>query len=201
MMFRKESFFNENGVFAVTDKYRFLRLRESDKSEYMRLCISNSRVALAYTLIPEFYESMWNEANDDEKATICIWDNVTDALIGDISFRHLSDDIPEFGIDIFKEFQRKGIGELAVRTASEVAKTRLGLQQLVVNIYSDNAASLALFSKFHIKEIGRADSEFVASMKQINGERYEEVKNSQPEYRELYEREEHRQIVEYIMTI
>ena len=96
--------------------------------------------------------------------------------------------MPEIGIDIVQEFRRKGFAYSAIQLFLKSARNLFEKDKFLVRIYSDNIASLELFQKLGVSEIGREPSEYQIFLNELKvkfGDEYQRIKEMHPEMEEI----------------
>ena len=136
-----------------------------------------------------FFEKEWEqEILSKDRLNISILSADSKQYVGNILLRYLDSDMPEIGIDIVQEFRRKGFAYSAIQLFLKSTRNLFEKDKFLVRIYSDNIASLELFQKLGVSEIGREPSEyqiFLNELKEKFGDEYQRIKEMHPEMEEI----------------
>ena len=198
---RKEDLVSDDGFFAENDRILLRLTSEEDEENHMKLVVDVSTIKAAYEM-KEFYDKTWNEAFHPDFLFLTILDKNTSDYLGYINVRYLSNEIPELGIDIVEKYRREGFGYEAVRLVTEQIKLKAGCRTFMVRIYSDNMASLSLFHKFSLTEVGGEESEYITAIKRLHkGQNPSALENFKELVAEKWERESQRCIINYHLNV
>ncbi len=85
----------------------------------------------------------WNTVEYQDKYFEMFAVIADDKFVGDLSLYEHSDSVVSIGLDVFSEFQRRGIGKQAVISALPICK-RKGYKIVCNQVRTDNALSIAL---------------------------------------------------------
>jgi len=61
----------------------------------------------------------------------------------------------EFGIGIYKDYRKLGLGKLAMNTLIELSKTELKCKVAKLDVYEKNVIAINLYKKMGFREVGR----------------------------------------------
>jgi RimJ/RimL family protein N-acetyltransferase len=173
------------------DKLILRNLIPEDKEDYYKLYQDTS--IIKKKMKPEafrrFFEKEWEqEILSKDRLNISILSADSKQYVGNILLRYLDSDMPEIGIDIVQEFRRKGFAYSAIQLFLKSTRNLFEKDKFLVRIYSDNIASLELFQKLGVSEIGREPSEyqiFLNELKEKFGDEYQRIKEMHPEMEEI----------------
>ncbi|MBQ9608415.1 MAG: GNAT family N-acetyltransferase [Lachnospiraceae bacterium] len=197
----KDELCKEQEIFAENDKIILERLSVKYKNEYIDLICEVSQIQKTYDT-EEDRDIILKYSLESEDLILCIINKENNMLIGQIMLKNLSNDEPEIGIDISREYRRQGYGFQAISLFIEQLKSIGLIEVCTVRIYLDNIPSQNLFKKFNICEVEKEDSEFIVAMdtiKEVLGE--ETYKMAQENYAEQFSAENKRKIIKYHMFI
>lgn len=198
---RKEDLVEDNGFFAENDRILLRQTCEEDEENHMKLVVDVSAIQAAYKM-KRFYDAIWNEIFQPDFLCLTILDKKTSGYLGYINIRYLSNDIPELGIDIVKNYRREGFGYNAVRLVTEQMKRKAGCRTFLVRINANNTASLRLFHKFSLSEIVSEENDYTTTTKSLHEvqdpSEFQEFKEQIPEKRE---RKSQRYIINYHLKV
>lgn len=153
------NFFDDNGLFAASEKVTIRELRVGDSEDYYNLqkdlelvgdILERSKRVNGLLSTPPL-----SNANN---LHLAIEDNQSGKMIGYMMLKNLDSETPEIGIDLLSGYRNRGLGYECVGLLIKHAVKIAGYKSFLVKIYSDNHASLALFQKFNISKMGEEDS-------------------------------------------
>ena len=173
------------------DKLILRNLILEDKEDYYKLYHDTSIIKkkMKPEAFRQFFETEWEEEMlSKDRLNISILSSGSKQYVGNILLRYLNSDMPEIGIDIVPEFRRKGFAYSAIQLFLKSARNLFEKDKFLVRIYSDNIASLELFQKLGVSEIGREPSEyqvFLNELKEKFGDEYQRIKEMTPQMEKI----------------
>ena len=198
---KKEDLVADDGYFVENNRILLRLTSKTDEENYMKQVIDSSTMKAAYEC-DIVYDFTWNRVFQTDFMNLTILDKKTSDYIGYINIRPLSNEIPELGIDIVEKHRREGFGYNAVRLVTEQIKLRAGCRTFMVCIYADNTASLSMFHKFPLIEVGREESEYITAIKSLyQGQDPSAFQKFKEQIAEKWERESQRTIIKYHLKV
>ena len=140
-----------------TQRLRMTEMLDSDRDACLRLCADvrseKVKALMEYDAFREAFEDMtWTEIRRD--SFTCMIRNREDRVIGRICMQHLSDPIPELGIDLFAAYRNQGYGPEAITAFVDWYKREHNLATVKVRIEKDNIQSIKVFEKLGAEYVG-----------------------------------------------
>ncbi|WP_022755434.1 GNAT family N-acetyltransferase [Butyrivibrio fibrisolvens] len=181
------AFFNKDGTLGQGERTALKRIDDKYKQAYLEYRTHDWDILKKDIKIWEFIQDdLWSyvDVQDSNVLYLAIVDN-KGSFIGYATIDHLDSDLPSIGLELKREYRRQGHGKETVDLLLEACSRVLNKDEVIVRINSDNNASLALFSQYDIKEIGREDSEYIQALDFLNKGKLESEKIAVPkEYSE-----------------
>lgn len=184
----KDRHLGSTEVLVQDGKYILKKEREEDKQAYFELYKENSILAkrMPCNMFQDFFEKQWKNRRQEKSLYVSIFRKQDSVYLGNIDLSNIDSTTPELGIDVMKQYQRKGVAYDTLRMFVKWAnKTFNNIEYFLVRIYSDNSASLNLFQKLGATKIGEEASEYQVLLnrfkKNLGKEEFEKVKKRYPD--------------------
>ena len=159
----KELYFKDNGVFAENKDFLLRARKETDKEDYLNLCIEISVMPSMYD--DNFKELSWKDLLDEIEVFVINKEN--NEFCGEITLKNYNSDTPEIGINLLKKYRGQGIGYKVTKLFMETVCQIQNIEYFIVRIYSDNLHSQNLFKKFGAIKIGEEENEYVKLLREV----------------------------------
>lgn len=195
-------FFDKSGVFGGRQGITLKRFDSKYREDYISLRTKQIEASgKNANLLSDYKELLWNLATNmkSDVLYIAITDE-KDSLIGYATIGKLGGDIPSIGLEIKDRYRHKGYGKKTVEIMLERAEAILGKKRFLVEIYSDNKISHALFKRYSLEEVGRKESEYIQTINELKASSGKTFDLSNTD-KERYEREKKRSIIQYHLNI
>ncbi len=195
-------FFGSDGVFDSAQGIILKQFNGRYREDYIvfrtrQIEVSNKNEKL----LSDYKTILWELVLDRESDVlyIAITDR-RDLFIGYATIGNLDGDIPSIGLEIKEGYRHKGNGKKTVELMLRKAEAILGKRRFLVEIYSDNKASHALFSRYNLEEISRKESEYIQAINELNALSGGTVDFSIAD-KDRYNKEKQRKIIQYHLNI
>ena len=137
-------------IILETARLVLTELTEQDKDDAVRLCYQVNPLIgrfaeLDDSLAAAMPEATWQEMNRDT-LNWALRDRFG-TFVGRICMQHMSEPVPELGIELFKEYRNQGYGPEAIIAFVPWFKREYNIQRIKVHIDPENAHSLHVFKK------------------------------------------------------
>ena len=110
----------------------------------------------------------------DHKEAVHIFAECENKIIGSSGISITRDravsHVGDFGIVILEEFTGKGLGTTLMKTVIGMAKNKLGIELIKLEVFSQNKRAINLYNKMGFKEVGR-----IKKGRKVNGKYHDDV--------------------------
>lgn len=174
-------------IITLDNKYILKKEAEEDKEAYFNLYKENSVLVkkIPSNMFQDLFEKQWGNRKQENSLYVSIFKKTDAVYLGNIVLKDLESMRPELGIDIVKQYQRKGVAYDTLRMFMRWARRAYNIEYFFVRIYSDNLASFNLFQKLGAIKIGEEPSELQAVLNQfrerLGEDEFEKIKKKNPD--------------------
>jgi len=194
-------FFDKQGIFNIRENTILRKISSAYKNEYLDYRTLQWDILRKDEKLWSFIrEDLWScvELSFSDTLYLAIVDK-KNMFMGYATIGDLDSDYPVLGLELKSEYWRQGHGKETVDMLLETCFKVLNTSKFIVRINSDNTASLALFSKYNIKEIAQEDSEYMQALAILNEGKKEQEKTVV--LKEYYEKMNGRYIRRFLLCI
>lgn len=151
--------FGSPGDFICENQHILIHLlHPKERDLYFSALIAQSELPEMYQFA-SFCDFVWQEVTTQE-ITFSLIEKDSGQFFEFCNLRDLNADIPEFGISLLPAFRHKGLGQQAVQLVlHKITESNLA-SGVLLRIYNDNVASLALFRHYPLAELRREPSQW-----------------------------------------
>jgi RimJ/RimL family protein N-acetyltransferase len=140
------SLFPSTGIFAENDTLKLCRIKESEYEYYEKLERENAINPIMFDRFDVMSE-LWADFNKDTVLVCSIIRKSDNNFCGYCEIKNINDDPPEFGIEILKSYQNKGIGFTSLNLLMSEFTKKTGAKCYRSRVDSDNYASQRVMEK------------------------------------------------------
>ncbi len=142
-----------------------------DRHEYMSLRIEGSDMAFLYEANSDFAEAEWErELDSPDSVYVSVFLAESMDFVGSGSIQNFDSDSIELGVDVKKEFRRKGIATEIISALLYESHRLFPNAEVRMKMSIDNEASRKVAEKCGGKYEGKEDTEFAKIMAKLKAE-------------------------------
>ena len=142
-----------------------------DRHEYMPLRIEGSEMAFLYEANRDFEEAEWErELDSPDSIYVSVFIAESMNFVGSGSIQNFNSDSIELGVDVKKEFRRKGIATEIISALLYESHRLFPKAEVRMKMSIDNEASRKVAEKCGGTYEGREDTEFAKIMTKLKAE-------------------------------
>ena len=137
-------------ILIKTERLTISEMLDSDYEECLRLFFEGRSQAVNNLLANDELDKLLRDMTWAEicKDTFnCMIRNLQGQVIGRVCMQHLSETIPELGIDLFRDFQDQGYGTEALSAFIAWYRREHSVEAIRIRIDEDNSRSIHVFEK------------------------------------------------------
>lgn len=160
----RKMYFDENGLCDENEEFLLIEPNDTYKDAYFDLC--KESYVMKDKLDDEDYRRFSWGILFKVGILLFVIEKSTNNLCGYVELKHIDSDHPEIGIELFKKYQRKGIGHKTIRLMLRKAQQIHPVSSYKVRIYYDNIPSQKLFEKLGAVKVGEEEGEMAKFMRE-----------------------------------
>ncbi|MBR5595864.1 MAG: GNAT family N-acetyltransferase [Lachnospiraceae bacterium] len=149
-----EQSFLDEGIFAENDNFILSKYKDSEQELFYKAWNETFENSPVLTDI-NFKEKSWEDVlTGKSKLQLKIIDTISQEYIGEVVLLNIDSEMPEFGIQLLRKYQGKGIGTMITKLFLDKLKSVTQVKEILIRIRSNNEISKKMFEKFGIVKIG-----------------------------------------------
>ena len=174
-----EQSFLDEGIFAENDNFILSKYKDSEQELFYKAWNETFKNSPVLTNI-NFKEKSWEDVlTDKSKLQLKIIDTISQEYIGEVVLLNINSEMPEFGIQLLRKYQGKGIGTMITKLFLDKLKSVTQVKEILIRIRSNNEISQKMFEKFGIVKIGEEGKEcaelMVSLLDDIGKDKFESI--------------------------
>ena len=160
----REKYFDQNGLYDENEEFLLIEPNDTYKDAYFDLC--KETYVMKDKLDDEEYRRLGWGILFKVGIVLFVIEKGTNNLCGYVELKHIDSEHPEIGIELFKKYQRQGIGYKAIKLMLSKAQQIHPVSSYKIRIYYDNISSQKLFEKLGAVKVGEEEGKMTQFMRE-----------------------------------